>query len=153
MKPKDNICLINDFWVYNLKLNLNEMNGINYFLVYLIVAMGVSFAVLRISVRKRLHKPYLMLVIVAVTVTAAGMIFARVTYGRQMPWWVFYGIPVLITFLLPPVLLRMKRFEFLSYASMALIMAPVIHIFFSFFLGWHDFMPLFYVPAFSELIK
>jgi hypothetical protein len=129
------------------------MKAIYPFLVYLIAAIGVSYTVLRISVLKRPNKPYLMLIITAVSVTTAGMIFARVTYGQQLPWWIFYGIPVLFTFLAPPVLLRMSRMEFLFYTPMALMGGPVIHIFFSFFLGWHEYMPLFYIPSLSDLIK
>lgn len=129
------------------------MNVIYVFLVYMFVAMVVYFGILRISVRKRQPMPYVMLILLAVLVTAAGMIFARVTYGKEMPWWIFYGIPVVLIFILPPVILRMNRNEFLSFAPLALLGGPVIHIFFSFFLGWHEYMPLFYVPSLSELLK
>lgn len=129
------------------------MNGINKFLVYLIVAMAVYYVVLRITVGKRPDKPYIMVAFLAVFVTAAGMIFARITYGKEMPWWIFYGIPVLFTYLLAPVLLRMSRKEFLLYTPLALLAGPVLHIFFSFLIGWHEYMPLFYIPSFSDLIK
>ena len=36
---------------------------------------------------------------------------------------------------------------------MAFLMAPAIHIFFSLFVGWHDYMPFpFYIPSLMELL-
>jgi len=129
------------------------MNGINQFLVYLVAAMAVDFAILTFTVRKRSPRPYKKLILTAIFVTAAGMIFARITYGKELPWWIFYGIPVLFTYFSPPVILRMNWRELLIYTPLALLAGPAIHVFFSFFFGWHEYMPLFYVPWFADLIK
>jgi hypothetical protein len=56
------------------------------------------------------------------------MSFARITYGIGIPWWIFYGLPALITFVLPPLVLRMSRRELLLYVPLAILMSPVIHI-------------------------
>lgn len=87
----------------------------------------------------------------ALIVVVGGMTFARITFGTGLPWWIFYGLPALITFVLPPLVLQMSKRELLFYAPSAMLMAPVIHICFSFFFGWHDYMPLFYVPWWREL--
>ena len=129
------------------------MNGIDKFLVYLVVAMAVYFPVLVFTVRERSPRPYVKLILLVVLVSAGGMIFARITYGKDLPWWIFYGIPVLITFLVPPAVLRMSPKEFGRYIPAAILMGPAIHIFFSFVIGWHEYMPLFYVPSFLELLK
>ena len=128
------------------------MNSINQFLVYMLVAMVVFFAVLTFTVRKRSPRPYLKLLLLTLIVTAGGMIFARVTYSKELPWWIFYGIPVLMTYLFPIAILRMSRKELLIYIPLAILMAPVIHIFFSFLFDWHQYMPLFYVPCWRDLI-
>jgi len=129
------------------------MNGINKFLVYMVAAMVVYFALLVFTVRNRTPRPYGKLIILAIMVTAAGMIFARITYGKELPWWIFYGIPVLFTYLVPPVKLRMSLNELALYTPLTLLTAPAIHVFFSFFIGWHEYMPLFYVPWVLDLIK
>ena len=82
------------------------------------------------------------------------MLFAR--YGHiffQPPWWIYYGIPALITFFLPPVTLKMNFAEVSRYVPLAVLMAPAIHIFFSLFVGWHDYMPFpVYIPSGLELL-
>jgi hypothetical protein len=128
------------------------MQGINQFLVYMLVAMIVYFSVLTFTVRKRSPRPYVKILLLTLMVTAGGMIFARITYGKNLPWWIFYGIPALLTFLLPPIVLRMTWRELLLYTPLAILMAPGIHIFFSFFIGWHEYMPLFYIPSWRQLI-
>lgn len=129
------------------------MKDLNPFLVYMVAAMAVDFAILTFTVHKRSPRPYIKLILLAIIVTAGGMIFARITYGKEFPWWIFYGIPVLLTYLFPPVILRMSWHELLIYTPLALLAGPAIHIFFSFFLGWHEYMPLFYIPWFVDLIK
>jgi hypothetical protein len=39
------------------------------------------------------------------------------------------------------------------YVPLAVLMAPAIHVFFSVFVGWHDYMPFpAYVPSLLELL-
>jgi len=122
------------------------------FYIYMIVAMLVFFAVLLFSVRKRASKPWIKLLLLTIILTFAGMIFARMTYGKGLPWWIYYGAPKILSYVIPPVVLKMSRSELLVYLPLALISAPVIHSSFSFFLDWHEYMPLFYVPFWREII-
>ena len=47
----------------------------------------------------------------------------------------------------------MSRQEVARYLPLALCMAPFIHVVFSLFVGWHDYMPFpFYVPSLAELV-
>lgn len=128
------------------------MNDIEKFLVYMFVALIVFVAVLHLTVRKQTPRPILKIIILALIVVVGGMIFARITYGEGVPWWIFYGLPAFITFVLPPLVLRMSKRELLFYIPVSILMGPVVHIFFSFFFGWHDYMPLFYVPWWQELL-
>jgi hypothetical protein len=127
-------------------------NDIGIFLVNMFVALLVFVGLLVFSLRGRSKRPVSKIAILALIVVVVGMAFARITYGIGVPWWIFYGLPALNTFVLPPLVLRMSRRELLFYVPLAILMSPVIHIFFSFFFGWHDYMPLFYVPWWHELI-
>ncbi len=129
------------------------MNDVNHFLVYLLVSMVVYFAVLTFTVRKRSPRHYLKLFLLTLVITAGGMLFGRYTYGKGLPWWIYYGIPVLMTYLFPMAILHLSRKELLQYTPLAILMAPAIHVFFSFFFGWYEYMPLFYVPWWRELIS
>jgi hypothetical protein len=122
------------------------------FFVYLTAALVVCFGMLLFSIRKRSPRPTLKIGILTFVITCGGMLFARITYGLALPWWIFYGIPVMLTFVLPPLVLRMSRRELFTYLPAAALMGPFIHIFFSFLFGWHEYMPLFYVPWWREII-
>ena len=125
---------------------------IDIFLINMFVALIVFIRLLFISLRGRSQRPVFRILILALIVVVCGMSFARITYGMGVPWSIFYGLPALTTFVLPPLVLRMSIREILLYVPLAIVMSPVIHIFFSFFFGWHDYMPLFYVPWWHELI-
>ena len=127
-------------------------NDIGIFLVNVFVALAGFIGLLIFTLRARSQKPVFRILLLALLVVVCGMLFARITYGKGVPWWIFYGLPALVTFVLPPLILRMSGRELLLYVPLAIMMSPVIHIFFSFFFGWHDYMPLFYVPWWHELL-
>lgn len=116
------------------------------FFVYMLVAIIVFVLVLLFTLRKRPKQPVFKIVLLSVIAVVGGMTFARISYGKGVPWWIFYGIPAFITFVLPPIVLKMTKRELLFYIPISVLMAPIIHVFFSFLFGWHDYMPLFYVP-------
>jgi hypothetical protein len=122
------------------------------FAVFTVVAFVVFVFVLRVALRKRLPPAWTRILITALFVVLGGMLFARWAYASSFPWWIFYGVPALATFLTPPTVFRMTRVETYSYIAMAVVMAPAIHVFFSFFIGWHDYMPVFYVPSLWDVM-
>jgi hypothetical protein len=132
------------------------MKDIYRFAVFMAAAAAVFNGVLLLVMRRRTQHPRIRsLVFTTLLVVVIGMLFAR--YGHiffRPPWWIYYGVPALSTFLLPPVILRMKRNEIAQYIPLAVLMAPAIHIFFSLFVGWHDYMPFpFYIPSLFELAR
>ncbi|MCL1942607.1 MAG: hypothetical protein FWF54_03535 [Candidatus Azobacteroides sp.] len=128
------------------------MNDIIKFLINMLVALIVFVFVLFFVMRNRPEKPVFKIILLSIIAVVGGMIFARISYGKGVPWWIFYGIPAFITFVLPPIVLHMTKHELIFYIPASVLMAPVIHVFFSFFFGWHDYMPLFYVPWLQDLI-
>lgn len=128
------------------------MNDIGIFFVYMLVALIVFVLVLLFIMRKRPKQPIFKIILLSFIAVIGGMTFARITYGKGLPWWIFYGVPALITFILPPFVLRMAKRELLFFVPLIVLLSPVIHILFSFFFGWHDYMPLFYVPWWHDLI-
>ena len=132
------------------------MNDLSRFVTFMAVTAGVFVALLLLVVRKREPNPHTRTyILTTLVVVVLGMLFAR--YGHLVfrpPWWVYYGVPALVTFFLPPAVFRMKRTEILQYVPLAFLMGPAIHVFFSLFVGWHDYMPFpFYVPSFLELTQ
>lgn len=126
------------------------------FAIFMLAAFVLFFFVVSWVARKRTAKPARWSIgLLAIIVVPIGMIFARYShiFFHNLSWTIYYGVPALITFALPPLWLRMSRKEIVWYVPLAILMAPLIHIFFSFFVGWHDYMPFpGYIPSLSELV-
>lgn len=118
-------------------------------------ASAVFIAVLLFTTRKRISRPGSgVLLLLASVVVVLGMLFARyAAIFLQPPRWIYYGFPAVVTFLLPPAALRMRRREIVQYLPLALVMGPAIHLFFSLLIGWHDYMPFIYIPSFREIFQ
>ena len=131
------------------------MSDLSRFVIFMVVSAAAFIALLMFVTRNRNNRPEVRaLASTTFVVVVLGMIFAR--YGHiffRPPWWIYYGVPPLVTFLWPPAVLRMRRGEILQYVPLAVLIAPAIHIIFSLFVGWHDYMPFpFYVPSVLELV-
>jgi hypothetical protein len=48
---------------------------------------------------------------------------------------------------LPPLILRIRGPQLLVYLVGAFAMAPTIHVVFSLALGWHEYLPFWYIGA------
>lgn len=130
------------------------MNEAYRFPIFILVSLVVFFGVLSFVTRKRSIKPSLAIVLISASVVVVGgMIFAKFGQNAGWPWWIYYTIPALVTLLVPPVVLRFSAREILKYLALAALSSPVIHIAFSFLLGWHDYMPFFRVPSLQELLS
>lgn len=133
------------------------MSDTQRFIIFIAAAFVVFIAVLRFSVRNRANKPPLRhTYAVGIVVVIIGMCFARYTHLAlpNLSWLVYYGVPALTTVFLPPLWLRMSRRETAWYLPLAWLTAPAIHLFFSYFVGWHDYMPFpIRIPSFTELLS
>ena len=128
------------------------MNGNLRFAAFIAVAFVVFVFILRVALRARTQRPRWVLVIAtAFIVVAGGMWFAKVGQNSGLPWWIYYTVPMLATVLVPPVVFRMKPREVLAYLALAFLSSPVIHVAFSFFLGWKEYIPFIKIPAMWEL--
>ena len=131
------------------------MPDLQRFAVFIVAALVLFLALVRWVIRKRTTKPRQpSIAALAINVVPVGMIFARYSliFFHDLSWTVYYGIPALNTLVLPPLCLRMSRSEAASYVPLALLMAPVIHVVFSLFVGWHDYMPFpLYIPSLAEM--
>ena len=124
-----------------------------HFPALILVSFVTFIGVLHVVLNRRDKRPRALTVLwVAAIVVVGGMTFAKAGTSVGFPVWVYYGVPAALTWILPPIVFRMRAAEFGQYLLMAVFVAPVIHILFSFFLGWKEYMPFIPVPALSELI-
>jgi len=91
--------------------------------------------------------------LIALIVVVGGMFFAKYGENTGLHWSIYYGLPVLLTLALPPMAFHMNAKETTIYLIFAFFISPVIHVLFSFFLGWKEYMPFIPVPSLWELLK
>ncbi len=128
------------------------MSGNLRFAAFIVVAFVVFVFILRVVLRARSQRSsWVRVLTTALVVVPGGMLFAKVGQNSGLPWWIYYTVPMLVTVFAPPLVFRMNRRETLAYLVLAFLSSPVIHVFFSFFLGWKDSMPFIEIPAVWEL--
>lgn len=128
------------------------MNGDLRFGALIVVALLVFVLILKVVLRTRSQPPpWTRILTTALVVVVGGMLFAKVGQNSGLPWWVYYTIPMVVTVLTPPLVFLMNRREILAYMVLAFLSSPAIHVVFSFFLGWKDYMPFIEIPAMWEL--
>lgn len=122
------------------------------FSVFVFVSLVAFIAILRFATRHRSQRLNTSTVVaVSGIVVVGGMIFAKFGNNAGLPWWIYYTAPALATLLLPPVVFKFSGKELLQYLVLAFLSSPVIHVFFSFFLDWHEYMPFIPVPSLKSL--
>ncbi len=144
------------FWTGFLSLRQNmpslTSNMDNHFVIFVIVSFVTFVGLIRFCLRRRSDQPKASrILIVASLVVVAGMYFARWGVTSGLPWWFYYTIPAATTLIVPPVAFRLSRKEVIEYLVLAFLMAPSIHIVFSFLFGWKEYMPFIEIPSLREL--
>lgn len=125
-----------------------------HFIIFIIVSFLVFIAILGWVLRDRAISPAKSHVAgVVLVVVVAGMCFAKFGATVGMPWPVYYGVPALVTLLLPPIAFRMRRGEYLPYVVLAFLASPAIHFVFSFVVGWHEYLPFWHIPSVWQLMR
>lgn len=123
------------------------------FSFFIAVSLLAFMAILGFILRKRLLRPPLRnIALIATIVVVGGMVFAKFGHNAGWPWWIYYTVPAAATLLLPPLGLRLSWSETWRYLLLAFLSSPAIHVFFSFFIGWHEYMPFIKIPYLLDLL-
>jgi hypothetical protein len=70
-----------------------------------------------------------------------------------LPWWIYYPLPALVTIFLPSLVFPDELKRTILYLVLAAISAPLIHVLFSFLLGWDEYMPFLPIPSLTSLVS
>lgn len=123
-----------------------------HFPIMILASLLLFYFILRIVVGKRNFIAKIKsIVILSFFVVVVGMLFGK--YGAQigLKWWIYYPVPMLMTVLLPPIVLKMDLRKTMLYLFLSFLSAPIIHISFSFFLGWSEYMPFWDIPFIGDI--
>lgn len=89
--------------------------------------------------------------LLAIICVVLGMMFGKYGANLGLPWWIYYPIPMLANVFLPPIVLKLNTKKIIYYLVFAFASAPFIHVMFSFFLGWNEYMPFWKIPYIGNL--
>jgi hypothetical protein len=123
-----------------------------HFPAMILASLFIFYLVIRIVIGKKdFSKKIKSIFLLSLLVVVVGMLFGK--YGAQigLKWWIYYPVPMLMTVLLPPIVLKMNLKKTLLYLLLSFLSAPIIHVLFSFFLGWSEYMPFLDIPFIGEL--
>jgi hypothetical protein len=122
-----------------------------HFPIMILASLIIFFLVIRIVLpKKEFIEKRKLIVLLALLVVVVGMLFGKygATYG--LPWWIYYPVPMLMTVFLPPFVLKLNTRKTIIYLLLSFSSAPVIHVFFTFFFGWTEYMPFWKIPFIGD---
>lgn len=124
------------------------------FYIFILASFLAFFLILRFVTRQRSQKPFALVALgVAAIVVVGGMLFAKFAQNAGWPWWIYYTVPAFVTLALPPIAFRFSARELWQYLGLAFLSSPAVHVIFSFFLGWHEYMPFIPVPSLQDMLN
>lgn len=118
----------------------------------MIVAALVVFILLLRLTRQEFWAKRVAIGLLALVVVVGGMLFGKYGLLLGLPWWLYYPLPMLVTVLLLPLILKMNKQKTAAYLALSFLSAPFIHALFSFLLGWPEYMPFWKIPLASSLL-
>ena len=129
------------------------MNTDWHFPIMIAASLLTFFLIIRIILSKQDFKiKRSQILLLALVVVVFGMLFGKYGATYELPWWLYYPIPMLLTVILPPIVLKLNAQKTITYLILSFLSAPFIHFIFSFFLGWTEYMPFWKIPFIGNLI-
>ncbi len=129
-----------------------SLNTAWHFPLMILASLLLFLLIIKVVIGRVLFKEKIRLVLLlSGFVVVVGMLFGK--YGAQMglKWWIYYPVPMLMTVLLPPIILKMNTRKTFLYLVLSFLSAPFVHAFFSFFLGWTEYMPFWKIPYIGDI--
>ena len=129
-----------------------SVNAAWHFPIMILVSFILFFVVLRIVLgRQKFINKKNSIIFLSLIVVIGGMLFGKYGANMGLKWWIYYPVPMLMNVLLPPAILKMNSKKTILYLVLSILSAPVIHILFSFFLGWTEYIPFWRIPYIKSL--
>jgi hypothetical protein len=113
----------------------------------------IFIMIIRILISKDDFRKYLKVIsLLSLIVVVFGMLLGKYGANAGLPWWIYYPVPLLMTLVLPPLVLRFNKRKTILYIVLSFLSAPFIHVVFSFFLGWTEYLPFWKLPYIGNMI-
>jgi hypothetical protein len=131
---------------FDIKIVESTFKFITFILASLLVFNIVMWSVLGLHKYKSKLNPIILLSIICVII---GMLIGKFGADLGLKWWIYYSVPMLMTILLPPMVLKMGNKQIMIYLLLSIVSAPFLHATFSFFFNWSEYMPFLEIPHYK----
>lgn len=139
----------------NIKSNLymeQSSSTILHFPIMIFASFLLFYLVIWIVLGSKVfRKKFRLTFMLSILVVIIGMLFGKYGANWELPWWIYYPIPMLMNVFLPPIILKMDTKKTIFYLILSFLSAPLIHLFFSIFFGWTEYMPFWKIPNITNL--
>ncbi len=122
------------------------------FLIMAAVTYIAFLCVIRLIIGSQYKAKSFLINIIGMITVYGSFLISRYGNFLKLPVLLYYVFPVLLTVFLPPLALKMKSDQTLKYLAFSLLAVPVIHLVFSFLLGWGEFLPFIKIPSLWNII-
>lgn len=122
------------------------------FLIMAAVTYIAFLCVIRLIIGSQYKAKSFLINIIGMITVYGSFLISRYGNFLRLSVWLYYVLPVLLTVFLPPLALKMKSDQTLKYLAFSLLAVPVIHLVFSFLLGWGEFLPFIKIPSLWNII-
>ena len=122
------------------------------FLVMAAVTYMAFLCVIRMVMGSQYRAKSFLINIVGMFTVYGSFFISRYGNFLKLPAYLDYIVPAVLTIFLPPLSLKMKSDQTLKYLGYSLLAVPVIHLLFSFLLGWGEFLPFIKIPSLWNIL-
>ncbi len=122
------------------------------FLIMAAVTYMAFLCVIRLIIGSQYKAKSFLINIIGMITVYGSLLISRYGNFLRLPPWLYYVLPLLLTVFLPPLSLKLKSDQTLKYLAFSILAVPVIHLCFSFLLGWGEFLPFIKVPSLWNII-
>ncbi|MCX7773883.1 MAG: hypothetical protein N2376_12300 [Clostridia bacterium] len=122
------------------------------FLVMVAVTYLAFLCVIRIVLGSQYKAKSFLINIVGMITVYGSLLVTRYGNFLKLPVYLYYIIPLLLTVFLPPLSLKMKSDQTLKYFAFSILAVPIIHLIFSFFFGWGEYLPFLKIPSLWNIL-
>ena len=138
----------------NSTVKISIMTTEWHFPIMILASLLIFWVLIRIILSKiEFASKLKQILLLSLVVVVLGMLFGKYGAIYGLPWWIYYPIPMLVTVLLPPIILKLNKSRTVLYLFLSFLSAPLIHVLFAFFLGWTEYMPFLKIPYLGTLLN
>lgn len=85
------------------------MNMEWHFPIMIVASLLIFFVIVRLLLSKTdFNEKRNQIFLLGIIVVVLGMLFGKYGATYRLPWWLYYPVPMLITVLLPPIVLKLN---------------------------------------------